>query len=155
MCIYAPFLGLSLVIAVPAQAAPADDAAAAVRKVIGSFNAGNIKAFFSAHEDGALIVDEFAPYVWRGHRSAERWAADYERDAKRRHISGGRVDVQKPSQANSDGRSAYIVFPSTYSFAQDGKKLAGRGSMTFVLRRHANEWKIASWTYSGAAPLAQ
>jgi hypothetical protein len=152
MRIYAPLFGLSLVIGASAQAGPADQAAAAASKIVDSFNRGNTRAFFTAHEDGALIVDELPPYVWRGHKSAERWAADYDTDAKVRRISAGRVDLQKPIQAVSDGRSAYIVFPSTYTFVQKGKKMAGRGSMTFVMRRHGADWKIASWTYSGATP---
>jgi len=33
--------------------------------------------------------------------------------------------------------------------------MAGKGSMTFVLTRSGKDWKIASWTYSGATPAAE
>ena len=139
----------------PTYAAPADDAAAAVTTVLDKFNGGDINAFFTAHREGALIVDEFAPYVWGGPQSVQRWAGDYDADAKRRGISGGRIDYGKPIHAASDGSSAYIVLPSTYRFVQNGAKMAGAGSMTFVMAREAGAWKISSWTYSGALPTPE
>lgn len=142
----------ALLVAVPAQAGPAEDAVAAVTSTLDRFNGGDIDAFFQAHQDGAVIVDEFAPYMWTGSGSAQRWAADYMRDAEARGISGGRVDYSAPSQASSDGHSAYIVLPTTYRFMQGGVRMAGAGSMTFAMTHVGTEWKIASWTYSGATP---
>ena len=142
--------------AAPARAGPAEDATATIKGWIDKFNAGDMEAFYAGHQDGALIVDEFAPYVWQGPKSAQRWAADYMTDAKSKEISGGRVDlVGAPLQASSDGKSAYIVLPTTYRFAQRGAKMAGKGNMTFVMIRSGKDWKIASWTYSGATPAAE
>jgi hypothetical protein len=76
-------------------------------------------------------------------------------DAGRRGISNGRVDYEAPIQANSDGATAYIVLPTTYRFVQGGRRMAGRGSMTFVMRRDGETWKIASWTYAGATPAPE
>jgi ketosteroid isomerase-like protein len=145
---------LSLV-ASPATAGPIQDATAAVTLTLDKFNAGDIDAFFSAHQDQALIVDEFAPYIWGGANSARRWAGDYTRSAEKRAITGGWMDYAAAIQAVSDGSSAYIVLPTTYRFNQNGKKMAGKGSITFVMARRGAEWKIASWTYSGARPEAE
>ncbi|MEO6582510.1 MAG: nuclear transport factor 2 family protein [Sphingomicrobium sp.] len=146
---------LALVIAAPAHAGPAEDATATVTGLLDKFNGGDINTFFAGHRDGALIIDEFVPYVWGGSGSAQRWASDYMKDAEARGISGGRVDYSPPTQASSDGSSAYIVLPTTYRFVQKAKKMAGKGSMTFVMNRVGPEWKIASWTYSGATPTAE
>ncbi|MEO7751251.1 MAG: nuclear transport factor 2 family protein [Sphingomicrobium sp.] len=140
---------------VPAAAGPADDAATVVTTTLDKFNAGDIDAFFAAHEDGALIVDEFAPYVWGGPNSAQRWAADYMKDAAKRGIAGGHMDHAAAIQASSDGSSAYIVVPTTYRFAEHGRKMAARGSMTFVMARRDAGWKIASWTYAGEKPVPE
>ena len=145
-------LASALLFAAPAQAGPAEDATAAVTTTLDRFNGGDIEAFFRAHQDGAVIVDEFAPYVWSGTGSAQRWAADYMRDAQARGISGGRVDYAAPIQASSDGNAAYIVLPTTYRFTQNGQLMSGRGSMIFVMAREGNGWKIASWTYAGETP---
>ena len=146
----------AVALSAPAQAGPAEDATAVLKTWIEKFNAGDMQAFFAGHQDDALIVDEFAPYVWRGPQAAQRWAADYTKDAKSREISGGRVDLDgAPLQANSDGKSAYIVMLTTYRFTQKGAKMAGKGSMTFVMTHSGKDWKIASWTYSGATPTAE
>jgi ketosteroid isomerase-like protein len=116
------------------------------------FNAGDVKAFIAAHQNDALIVDEFSPHVWTGPGSAQHWLDDYAADSKARGISGGRVDYGKPLQANSDGAAAYIVLPTTYRFVQKGTKMSAPGSMTFVMHRAGVDWKIVSWTYSGATP---
>ena len=136
----------------PAFAAPADDAAKAVTHILDKFNAGDVDAFIAAHRDGAVIIDEFAPYSWSGSGSAKNWIGDYSKDAAARGITAGRVDYEAPIQANSDGTSAYVVLPTVYSFKQGGKAMAGKGSMTFVMVMAGKEWKIASWTYSGATP---
>lgn len=148
-------LAFALLITNPANAAPADDAAAAVGAVLDKFNAGNIQAFFAAHQDGAVIIDEFPPFAWSGSNSAQRWADDYVKDAQARGISGGRMDYGKPLQANSIGDVAYVVLPTTYRFTQNAVKMAAPGSMTFVMRHVGADWKISSWTYSGAAPAPE
>jgi ketosteroid isomerase-like protein len=148
-------LGSSVVMSVPAAGAPADEATAFVGKIMDKFNGGDAKAFLSAHEDNALIVDEFGPHVWTGRGSAQHWLNAYMKDSKARGISSGRVDYGKPIAANVSGNSAYVVLPTTYRFMQNGTQMAGAGSMTFVVRRAGTAWKIASWTYSGAEPAPE
>jgi hypothetical protein len=138
--------------AAPVLAGPAEDATKAVTTVLDKFNGGDVAAFVAAHRDGAIITDEFAPFSWAGSGSVKSWLDAYAADSTKRGISGGRVDYGAPLQANSNGSSAYIVLPTTYSFAQNGKKMAGKGSMTFVMAKTGADWKIASWTYSGATP---
>ena len=147
--------GSALAWSSPASAGPAEDATAAVTGVLDKFNGGDFKAFAAAHRDGAVIIDEFAPYQWGGTGSIKQWGADYTKDSEARGIKAGRIDYAKPIQANSDGTNAYIVLPTTYHFQQKGKKMAGKGSMTFVMAKSGAEWKIASWTYAGATPTPE
>jgi len=148
--------GLVLLLsAVPAVAGPAEDATAAVTTVLDKFNGGDTKAFLAAHQADAVIVDEFGRHLWTGPGSAQHWLDDYAKDANERGISGGRVDYGQPLQANSDGTTAYVVLPATYRFVMKGAKMSGAGSMAFVMKKHGKDWKIASWTYSGAAWTAE
>lgn len=156
MRISSTILGLAAgLVAVPAWAGPAEDATAAVTSVLDKFNGGDFYAFAEAHRDGALIIDEFPPYQWGGSGSVEQWGADHEKDAAAKGITAGRVDYGAPLQAHSNGNSAYVVLPTTYRFQQKGAKMAGKGSMTFVMVRNGGAWKIASWTYSGAKPTPE
>lgn len=135
-------------------AAPAEQATKFVTTILDKFNGGDVKAWLSAQEDNTLIVDEFAPHVWSGSGSPQRWLDAYGKDSQVNGVSGGRVDYGKPLQATSDGNSAYVVLPTTYRFVQKGIKMAEPGSMTFALKRDAAGWKIASWTYSAGGAAA-
>ena len=140
---------------VPATAGPAEDATGFVTKVMDQFNGGDAKAFVAAHEDDAVIVDEFAPHIWTGAGSARKWLDTYVKMSAAEKISGGRVDYGKPLQATSDGKTAYVVLPTTYRFVQNGAKMAEPSSMTFVLRRSGQDWRLASWTFAGSVPAVE
>jgi len=137
-----------------AQASPADEAAKFVTTIIDKFNSGDAKAWIAAQEDNTLIVDEFGPHVWSGPGSPQRWLDAYAKDSQASGVTSPRVDYGKPLQATSDGKSAYIVLPTTYRFVQKGAKMAEPSSMTFVVNREGDGWKIASWTYSATAAPA-
>jgi hypothetical protein len=135
--------------------APADDAVRFLTATIDKFNGGDMDAWASAHADEAVIVDEFAPYVWAGAGALKRWINAYAEYAEANGVSAGRVDYEKPLMATSDGTTAYIVLPTTYSFDQKGTRLAEPGNMTFVMKRgDGSDWKIASWTFSATAAPA-
>jgi hypothetical protein len=133
---------------------PANEATKFVTTIIDKFNAGDVKAWVAGQEDNTLIVDEFGPHVWSGAGSAQRWLDAYAKDAQENKTTGSRVDYGKPLQATSDGKTAYIVLPTTYSFVEKGTKMSEPSSMTFVVNRDGSGWKIASWTYSAAGAAA-
>lgn len=145
-----PAFASSLLAAAPAVAGPADDATTFVTTIMDKFNGGDTKAFVAAHQDDALIIDEFGRHIWTGKGSAQQWLDDYAADSKAKGVTDGRVDYGKPIQANSDGKTAYIVLPTTYRFMQNGKKMSAGGSMTYVVKKTGEVWRIASWAYSGA-----
>jgi len=145
-------LVLALSLAAPAQAGPAEDATAAVTNWLDKFNAGDVAAFQSGHAPNAVIVDEFAPLLWIGPDAAKRWLDDYGKEAAAGGISGGRVDYAAPIRASASANSAYIVLPTIYRMQQGGKAKSAAGTMTFVMTRIGNDWKIASWTYSAPEP---
>jgi ketosteroid isomerase-like protein len=145
-------LAMTLGLAGPARAAPADDAFSAVRTWLDKFNAGDMNAFYAAHAPGAVIIDEFAPYVWTGKDAPHVWAQGFDADAKAHGITDPRMDYAAPIRAESDGRSAYIVLPTVYRIKQNGRSMSAAGTMTFAMVRQGSEWKIASWTYSAPAP---
>ena len=146
------FLAATVAVCVPANAGPADDATAAVLTWMDKFNAGDMDAFSAGHAQNAVIVDEFAPFVWTGADVPKRWIADYGKDAAANGISNGHMDYATPIRADASETAAYIVMPTIYSFQQSGKKKSAAGSMTFVMTKVGTDWKIASWTYSATAP---
>lgn len=136
----------------PVQAAPADDALHAVTTWLDKFNAGDMNAFFTAHAPDAVLIDEFAPYVWSGKDAPKTWAEAFDKDAKAHAITEPHMDYAAPIRAESDGQAAYIVLPTVYRIKQNGQRMSAAGTMTFALTRVAGNWKIASWAYSAPAP---
>jgi len=137
-----------------AAATPVDDAMKALVTAMDKFNGGDVKAWLSSLADDTLIIDEFAPHVWTGSGSAQRWLDAYMKDSRANGVTSPRVDYGKALQATSDGTTAYIVLPTTYRFVQKGAKMAEPGSMTFVMKKAGKDWKITSWTYSAAGAPA-
>ena len=146
------FLAATAASAVPASAGPAEDATAAVTTWLDKFNAGDVAAFNAGHAPNAVIIDEFTPFIWTGANASQRWLDDYAKDSKAGGISNGRLDYAAPIQAAANGDAAYIVLPTIYRMTQGGKAKSAAGTMTFVMTRAGNEWKIAGWTYSAPAP---
>jgi ketosteroid isomerase-like protein len=142
-------------IAAAQPAAAASDPSKVVTSIIDKFNSGDVNGWVSAQEDNTLIIDDFGPHVWTGPASAKRWLSDYTKMAKAEGISGGRVDYGAPIASNADANSAYLVLPTTYRYVQNGTRMASTGSMTFVMKREGQGWKIASWTYSGATAVPE
>ena len=145
----------TLLAATPANAGPAEDAAGFITKIMDKFNGGDSEAFLAAHEDNAVIVDEFGRHIWTGTGTAKQWLDDFMKMSSADGITSPRVDYGKPLQANSDGNFAYVVLPTTYRWVQKGAKMAEPGSMTFVARHYGQQWKIVSWTYSGGAAVPE
>lgn len=141
-----------LMFSTPAQAGPAEDATAAVTTWLDKFNAGDVAAFKAAHAPNAVIIDEFGAHLWTGADVPQRWLDDYGKDATASGITGGRLDYAAPIRASANERSAYIVLPTIYRFQQAGAARSAAGTMTFVMTKVGNEWKIAAWTYSAPAP---
>ena len=92
--------------------------------------------------------------MWTGKDAPHVWAQGFDADAKAQHITDPRMDYAAPMRAESDGKSAYILLPTVYHIKQNGRSMSAAGTMSFVMSRTADGWKIASWTYSAPAPAA-
>ncbi len=86
--------------------APADDATRFVTTIIDKFNGGDTKAWLSAQQDNAMIVDEFGPHMWAGPGSPKRWLDAYAQDfeGKRSHWRKGRLWQAAPGDERRQDR---------------------------------------------------
>jgi hypothetical protein len=135
---------------VPAAGGSAEDATTAVTNWLDRFNDPN--AVEAGLAQDAVIVDEFAPYLWSGHNAPQRYLTDLGKLGAATESSGVRFDHAAPIRAESNGNSAYIVLPTILRLEVGGKALSAAGQSTFVMTRSGGAWKIASWTYSAPQP---
>jgi hypothetical protein len=133
--------------------AAAGDVTGPIHQFIDGFNSGDTKSAFAAYASGDIvIVDEFAPHRWVGPHAAQEWAADYDKHAQATGVTDGMVKYGAPTRMEIEGKSAYVIVPTVYTYKEHGKPIAEEGQMTFVLKLEAGAWKISGWTWSGGKP---
>ncbi|HLY80044.1 MAG TPA: nuclear transport factor 2 family protein [Caulobacteraceae bacterium] len=136
-----------------ARAAPADDIAATINQFIAAFDKGDIKGAAATHDTANLtIIDEVAPYVWKGPKAFDGWLHDLTSGDAKAGISGESVAISPPSRVEVDGDNAYAVAPAVYSFKDHGAAMHEPAQMTFALHKGAVGWKITAWTWTGPKP---
>ena len=129
----------------------AQDAAvsAPITQFVDGFNKGDIAGARATHLPDAVIVDEVAPYIWRGAGSFDAWMGDLIKDAQAQGITDPSVTLGTPTRTLVTGDTAYVIVPSTYRFKQKGTAMSEVAQMTFALRKTGAGWKIAAWTWTG------
>jgi len=147
---------VAFALAVPASAQSDADLMAPIQKFVDNFNKGDVATAATTHATGAdlTIIDEVAPYVWRGPKAFMAWAGDLDADAKKNGITEPMVTVSKPTRIERSGDQAYVIVPAVYSFKLKGAAMREAAQMTVVLRRDASGWLIHGWTWTGPKPKA-
>ena len=134
-----------------ASVAQAADAAveAPIQQFVTAFNKGDGAGAVATMTARVSIIDEVAPFQWRGPDAFARWGAALGADSKARDITDQSVAIGAPTREIVSGVNAYVIVPATYSFKQKGVKMAEVAQMTFTLLKGDAGWKIAGWTWTG------
>jgi hypothetical protein len=136
--------------AVQAQA-PDPQVMVPINKFLEAFNKGDMAGAAATHAAQAdlVIIDEVAPFLWRGPQAFQTWAADLDRDAKQRGLTDQKVALGAVTRIETDGAGAYVVVPSVYTFKEAGVAMRETAQMTFSLKKTAGAWLIHGWTWTG------
>jgi ketosteroid isomerase-like protein len=127
-----------------------------------AFAKGDLKAAAAAFASDVSITDEVPPYSWHGPKAFETWAQDLAANDKKLGLTGEKLALGDVVRTETDGRHAYVVMFAVYSFTNaKAAPMHENARMTFALRKEADGWKIAGWTFTsaraspGAAPAAK
>jgi ketosteroid isomerase-like protein len=132
-----------------ARAAEEAEAFAPVKQFIEGFNKGDEKTALAACAPSAVIIDEFAPYVWQGQGACAAWASDFDADAKKQSITDAIVKLGKPRHVFVSGDKAYVVVPTSYDYRKKGKKVSQKGAtLTVGLQKGGDGWRITAWAWT-------
>ena len=133
----------------PAFASDQSDVMATLHQFIDGFNKGDVKSALATCAEQASIIDEFAPYEWHGAGACDKWAADFDADAKKNGITDTIVGLGKPKHVDVSGDRAYVVAPVTYAFKLKGKAMKEpHSTMTLALQRTSAGWRITAWAWA-------
>ncbi|MGZ5987249.1 MAG: nuclear transport factor 2 family protein [Caulobacteraceae bacterium] len=125
---------------------------APIRQFIDAFNKGDIKGAAATHLASVSIIDEVAPHIWQGPNGFMAWAGDLMADAKARGQTGNTVKLGAVKREVISGETAYVIMAATYSYAQKGVAMREPAQMTYALKKTAEGWKIAGWSWTGPNP---
>jgi ketosteroid isomerase-like protein len=132
---------------VPAIASDKTDALATVAKWTSDFNKGDSKAFLAACAPDAVIIDEFAPFIWQGANACSVWATANDAENKRLGSTGGVLTTGKPLHVTVTGDHAYVVLPAKFADTENGKPVTQSATWTVTLHKTGTAWSISgsSW----------
>lgn len=147
--IIALLFSLGLVTGVQA-ATPEAELLAPIHQFIDSFNKGDAATAEATHLASASITDEVAPFHWESPGAFKAWAAALDAHDKKAGMTGQQVSLGKAHLVESTADTAYVSMDAVYSYKQNGVAMREPARMTFALRKAADGWKIASWTWSGS-----
>jgi ketosteroid isomerase-like protein len=148
-------LGVACVAALSASSAMAAGnaaLAAPIHTFIDDFNKGDSAGAAATFLPSVSIIDEIPPHIWVGSKAFATWAADLTKDDMAHGISKEAVELGAVKREVVSGKTAYVVIAATYSFEQNGKAMHEVAQMTYAMRKTADGWKIAGWTWTGPNP---
>jgi ketosteroid isomerase-like protein len=96
----------------------------------------------------AVVVDENAPFEWRGADAGTRWWSVVTRVTKRMKLDGLKAVNVRISEFRQSSTGAYLIEPMTITGMLDGRPFAESGTMTYTFRNADGKWLIATqvWT---------
>lgn len=133
----------------PAVAAPDPAMRAAVDAFISSFNAG--RPTVASCAANAIVVDDFAPYVWSGPGACAKWLAGIGQLAKMMAMSKLVVAGGKSLYVDGTAARGEVVVDARFTAQMGGKSVYETGAWTFVLTKASGTWKFAAiaWSQTG------
>lgn len=137
--------------AAPGKAADTADShmLAPINALVQSLNTGD-NGFKTAFATDAIVVDEFAPFAWRGDNAGARWLTDFGIFLKSVYITHPHVTLNKVLAEEVKGDDAYVVQSATFAGSIGDKPFSEQGAWTFVLRKTSAQgpWVIALDTWA-------
>lgn len=124
---------------------------APIAGAIAAANADNGSALNAYFAPNAVVVDEFAPFVWSGKNAAKHWWAAMDSSNAAAHITAMHVALQEITQANVTHAGAYVVVRLAITWRDHGKPYREIGLWALTLHPSANDWKIVSASWATAS----
>ncbi len=101
-------------------------------------------------EDGLVIVEDFAPYLFSGKEAAAQWDAGFRRHAiplkDLRFTFGPAHDFERT------GDQVFFVLPTTWRGIYKDRRFVEHGAWSFVLKNARGRWRILAYGW-GATDL--
>jgi hypothetical protein len=115
----------------------------AVAQFMAGLNAAHLEGVFASD---ALIVENFAPYIFRGADAVARWQDGFREHAAT--LCDLKVAFGAPQDFSRTGDIVYFVLPTRWTGLTREKPFEEDGGWAFVLGRHGEAWRIACYAWA-------
>jgi ketosteroid isomerase-like protein len=120
---------------------------APISAMLAATNANKIAGLDAYYTSDAVVVDEFAPYEWRGGTAGTQWWTGVQKESAKMHATSVVATAQTVEHYAVAGDAAYVVVPLKISIELAGKTGLETGLLTVTLRRSGGRWKIVTQTW--------
>jgi len=142
----------SLLVVASAAASDQSDAVAAVNQWNDNFNKGDMKAFFAACAPNVIILDEFAPFTWKGPKACPAWIAADDANNKQLGSTSGVMTIGKTLHVTVTGDRAYVVVAAAFTDKEKGKTVTQPAIWTVTLQKVGTGWSVTGSAWSQTTP---
>jgi len=125
---------------------PDEDMMAPVRRLarfMATLDESNLEGVFA---EDLTIVENFAPFLFRGDGAAQAWRAGFVEHA--RTLSDLTFELGVTQDFNREGETVYFVLPTTWTGKSHGRPFIEKGGWSFILNHGTGEWRIAAYAWS-------
>ena len=96
---------------------------------------------------GAVIFEDFAPYVFEGKGAVSRWSAAFVRKSSSEKLSNLHAEFASGRNFESSGNRVFFVLPTTWT-GSEKHRFVETGTWSFVLVKFKSEWRIKSYAWA-------
>jgi ketosteroid isomerase-like protein len=116
--------------------------------VVNVGNTGDVSSLTGIFPDDAVVVDENAPFVWRGATAGTTWWNHLVVLMKHAHMGNLHVGSVRVGEYRQSPTDAYLVEAMVITGTESGKPFAESGTMTFTFHKTAGRWLISTEVWS-------
>jgi hypothetical protein len=131
-----------------AQTVPAAPILRLANLVVHVANTGDASVLNGAFTSDATVVDENAPFVWRGASAGRAWWTQVIVAIKHDHLTHFRATNVRLAEYKHTSTDAYLVQPMTIVGVSAGKPFAESGTMTYTFHNSGGNWLISTMVWS-------
>jgi len=124
----------------------------AVTEMVEALNRADMAVARTCFANGAVIVEDIAPFRWAGPDGVSNWLEVVAGVAERRGVDARSMTLGSPTRTEVEGENAYILFPGCLTIRTGGGALSTEGLLTFTLTAGEDRWLINTLAWSVPNP---
>lgn len=116
--------------------------------VVRAANDNDSAALTGIFTGDAVVVDENAPFAWRGAGAGTAWWRVVGAEMRRVRMTHLRAVNVRISEFRQSATDAYLVQPMTITGMANGKPFAESGTTTYTFRKSGGTWLISTFVWT-------